>query len=68
MKTREGRKNFELIGVSLFFLVVLSGLPRCDGLLDLLGPLNLAAAFVAVLSLEKNLLLAALTEETLLSL
>jgi len=40
--------------------------PRGEDLLDLLRPLNLSAAVVAVSGLEKNLALTVLAEESLL--
>lgn len=51
----------ELVTFLFFFL------PSGDDFLDFLRPLNLSAAFVAVLGLEKNLALTVVAEESLLA-
>jgi len=48
----------------VIFLLLL--VPRSENPLDLLGPLNLSAAVVAVLGLEEDLALAVIAEESLL--
>ncbi len=56
------------VGLRSGFLILLFllGLPGRDELLDLFRPLNLSAAFVAVLGLEKNLALTVRAEKSLL--
>jgi hypothetical protein len=57
-----GSRNSVLRLVIFLLLLV----PRSENPLDLLGPLNLSAAVVAVLGLEEDLALAVIAEESLL--
>jgi hypothetical protein len=57
-----GSRN-SVVRLVIFLLLLV---PRSENPLDLLGPLNLSAAVVAVLGLEEDLALAVIAKESLL--